>query len=391
MYACDFYLADEAFRTGRLETTTKNRTDHWARWVRYVKPLGVDPYLQNTPFQWKLRAITGFAARARTGAFGAGRTVKTCTVSGYLASVGQTIALACGTNPLKILGSDKYLPRLQISLDGWKQADPPTIKKLPVESDIPELLVLTGISSGSSKDSAIGDLTTIAFYYLLRVGEYTTKSTRANTKRTVQFKSEDITFFKRNASKQLVCLPRSAHTNDILSADGATLKLDNQKNGYKGVCIYQEANGDDIHCPVRALGRRFIHIRKHNGHAKTFICAYWHKGTSHNVTAEDISRSLKWAGTVLKYPALRAIPIERIDTHSLRIGGACVLALAGFSDMHIQKMGRWKGETFKEYVREELHCFSAGMSRAMKRCYRFVNISGHAFHDITDSIISSQS
>ncbi len=147
------------------------------------------------------------------------------------------------------MGSDKYLPRLQISLDGWKQVDPPTIKKLPVESDTPELLVQSGIASGSTKDLAIGDLTTIAFYYLLRVGEYTTKSTRANTKRTVQFISEDITFFKLNASKQLVCLPRSPHTTDILSADGATLKLDNQKNGYKGVCIYQEANGDGTHCP----------------------------------------------------------------------------------------------------------------------------------------------
>ena len=268
------------------------------------------------------------------------------------------------------MGSDKYLPRLQISLDGWKQVDPPTIKKLPVESDTPELLVQSGIASGSTKDLAIGDLTTIAFYYLLRVGEYTTKSTRANTKRTVQFKSEDITFFKLNASKQLVCLPRSAHTTDILSADGATLKLDNQKNGYKGVCIYQEAKWRRHTLPtVRALGRQFIHIRKNRGHAKTFICAYWHKGVQHNITAEDISSSLKWKGKVLDYPALRAIPIRRIDTHSLRIGGACALALSGFLDMHIQKMGRWKGETFKEYVREELHCFSTGMSRAMKQCY----------------------
>ena len=111
--------------------TTKNRSDHWARWVRYVKPLGLDPYLQDTPFQLKLRALTGFAARARTGTFGARQTVKTCTVTGYLASVGQTIALACGTNPLKILGSDKYLPRLQISLDGWKQVDPTIYQKSP--------------------------------------------------------------------------------------------------------------------------------------------------------------------------------------------------------------------------------------------------------------------
>ena len=36
----------------------------------------------------------------------------------------------------------------------------------------------------------------------------------------------------------------------------ATMKLDTHKNGWKGVCVYQETNGDLINCPVRALGRR---------------------------------------------------------------------------------------------------------------------------------------
>jgi hypothetical protein len=38
----------------------------------------------------------------------------------------------------------------------------------------------------------------IAFYYLLQVGEYTVKGSRNNTKQTVQFKYEDVTFFKKN-------------------------------------------------------------------------------------------------------------------------------------------------------------------------------------------------
>jgi hypothetical protein len=42
---------------------------------------------------------------------------------------------------------------------------------------------------------------------------------------TVQFKMEDITFFKKNAAGQLWCLPKSfkdAPDNIILSADSAT-------------------------------------------------------------------------------------------------------------------------------------------------------------------------
>ncbi len=42
------------------------------------------------------------------------------------------------------------------------------------------------------------------------------------------------------------------------------------------------------------------------------------------------------------------------------------MALSGYSDTQIQKMGRWKGATFKEYIREELECYSAGMSLHMK-------------------------
>ena len=152
-----------------------------------------------------------------------------------------------------------------------------------------------------------------------------------------------------------MCLSRNAPLADILTADGATLKLDNQKNGHKGVCVYQQTTGDPIHCPVRALGRRYQHLREHAADNKTFICAYWIDGKRYNVTDDNISKALKRAAATLQYPLYRVIPIDRIDTHSLRIGGACALALNGFSEMHIQKMGRWRGDTFKEYVRDELH------------------------------------
>jgi hypothetical protein len=173
-----------------------------------------------------------------------------------------------------------------------------------------------------------------------------------------------------------------------MSADGATLKLDNQKNGCKGVCINQQTTGDPFHCPVRALGCRFAHLREHHATGKTFICAYWMDDTEYNVTAENISASVKWAAAALSYPMYKGIPISQVDTHSLRIGGACALALSRYSDMHIQKMGHWRGETFKVYVREELHCFLDGMAKDMKQCFHFINM-GHAFCDIPLDTLSS--
>jgi hypothetical protein len=105
---------------------------------------------------------------------------------------------------------------------------------------------------------------------------------------------------------------------------------------------------------------------------------------------KDISKGLKMAATLLQYPAMRGISIARIDTHSLRSGGANALALSGYSDTQIQKMGHWKGATFKEYIREELACYFTGMSTGMKRNFKFVNISGNAYHDVTQNCMTNK-
>ena len=70
-----------------------------------------------------------------------------------------------------------------------------------------------------------------------------------------------------------------------------------------------------------------------------------------------MSAELKLAATLLNYLYLKGIPIDRVDTHSLRYGGANALLLAGYSNRDIQKIGRWRGGNFKEYIREELHFF----------------------------------
>ena len=173
-----------------------------------------------------------------------------------------------------------------------------------------------------------------------------------------------------------------------MRAKNATLKLDNQKNGWKGVCVNHEHNGDAIYCAVRALGRRYLHLRKHMPlDDSVLLSAYFVNGKRCDVTDKDIREGVKTAAKALNYLGTRGIPVERVDTHSLRIGGACALALAGYTDTQIQKMGRWKGATFKEYVREELSNYSEGMSRAMAKKHCFVNVAAGVFHDVTDSVM----
>jgi hypothetical protein len=204
-------------------------------------------------------------------------------------------------------------------IDGFAKEDPPTRKMLPVESDVPELLVEMGYSKpGTAHTRAVGDLSLIAFYYLLHIGEYTLKGKCNNTKQTVQFKLEDVTFYKRTRNGQLRCLPKNAPAHLILSADSATLKLDNQKNGWKGVCVHQESNGDILFCPIRALGRHVVHLCRHKAAKSNFLSTFYHEGKKCDVTGKDISKGLKMAATLLEYLETRGIPIKLIDTHSLR-------------------------------------------------------------------------
>ena len=203
-------------------------------------------------------------------------------------------------------------------LDGFRKADPPTTKQLPVEADVPEFLVQLGLSPEARElDRTLGDLTMIAFYYLLCIGKYNTKGTRNNSKQTEEFKMGDITFFAKDKQGNLRCLPRNATSDLIAAADGATMKLDNQKNGWKGVCVYQEANGDPLDCPVKALGRRYLHLRANGATKTTIISSYFTKGRCYSVTSNHVSSALKLAARTLEYPTIKGIPIERVNTHSL--------------------------------------------------------------------------
>lgn len=200
---------------------------------------------------------------------------------------------------------------------------------------------------------------------------------------------KDVLFFKQREGR-LCQLPPNAPKEAIMSADGATLRLSNQKNGYKNSCIHQEHNGRSYLSPVRALGRRYCHIRDNTLDPEARLSTYFDAPGElpAEVTDKDIRATLKAAAVALNYEE-RGIPTNRVDTHSLRAGGANALALSGYSDREIMKMGRWRGATFMEYISEQLSSFSKGMSKAMSRRFHFVNVEGGVLRDITNQVVGS--
>ena len=119
-------------------------------------------------------------------------------------------------------------------MEGSRKEDPPTKNKLRVGIDVSEFLARLGMAKDATEVvKAVGDYVLIAFYYLLRVGEYMVKGQSNETNQTVQFKLEDAMFFRQDDKERLRQLPTDALDRDIFTADGATLKLDKQKNGWK--------------------------------------------------------------------------------------------------------------------------------------------------------------
>ena len=71
------------------------------------------------------------------------------------------------------------------------------------------------------------------------------------------------------------------------------------------------------------------------------------EGKIKELNADNMSAALKFSTTVLNYPYLKGIPIYRVNTHSLRYGGANALLLAGYIDRDKQKLEDGQGKILR--------------------------------------------
>ena len=111
-----------------------------------------------------------------------GKPVKSGTVRAGLSGVATTIALDTGEQPLHQKDGEHFIKPIQHMLAGFKNFDPAVEKKLACHPDVPAFACNWAYREGTgAQQRAIGDLVVVAFYFLLRVGEYTRR--RAGAKR----------------------------------------------------------------------------------------------------------------------------------------------------------------------------------------------------------------
>jgi hypothetical protein len=366
--AADLDSAWTTITHATVDVQTRQRD--WRIWTTYCADNGYnDPFLQNQQATERLQVLLGFAARCRSGVWGRGRQIRADTVAVSVRHIGQTYELAGYPDPRKPErgGPDMHIAFTRL-YHAYRGADPASEPQLALPLKVFLDIVEHEGASADPLEQAISDFVTIAFYFLLRVGEYTCPASTKKT-RTIQFRRNDVTFWRELPTGQTYRLSSDAPLESLLAATSVTLRLSNQKNGVRDATLTHEPVEGNF-CPVKATARRYAASRQACP-ANPFAMLGQYAPTK-VVTAKHI-------GQVLQRAAFRTtiwmegFELDRIGPHSIRASGAMHLYLNNVPEATIMNIGRWQSRTWLTYIHNQIAAVTAGVSRIMSRPIPFYN------------------
>jgi len=151
------------------------------------------------------------------------------------------------------------------------------------------------------KELAVGDLALISFFNLLRVGEYTQKRRRLNT-RTIQFRMCDMALKCRD-----MIIPRDTNKEVMMATTAATLRFSNQKNGMRISLICRSTCGAP-YCLVMVLVRRHLNLQDNSEGQGTIILSWWDHISKSQVTDDDMRVAIRRAVVTLRLEKMASFP-----------------------------------------------------------------------------------
>jgi hypothetical protein len=357
---CDFDTARAALDDAAVDSAARATSASW--WQQYCTNCGKDPWLRDTTSVIRSQLRLGFAARTCTGFFGKGRQVGVQTVVKALRHVAKAFVLEGYPNPRQAgAGSDLALPYTHI-LKSFRVRDPtpkPQQVALPVHA-------IDLAASARNDPNASPREAAMAFYFLMRVGEYTLPPGHRTTC-TVQFCFCNICFWQ----DQTLLPPNSKNAAILAAASLVILVMDNQKNGQRGDIIHQEAVNANF-CPVRSTAAR-VSATMAQGMPLTTPISFVQPGI--HVQPPHILFAVRH-GAKLAQLTDSGYSLSRIGAHLLRASGAMTLWLPGHGPEAIMKLGRWRTQTFLTYIHAQIAKLTRGTSIKMRQPVLFHNVGG---------------
>jgi hypothetical protein len=221
----DLGIVDERIKSGVTAQRAKAMDNHWSRWDAFCVAHNIYPYLRTWTDPVPILQVSG--EQYRDGRLAPlKQSVKARTVEDSLRVVGQAHARLGGPDPRKDnFGAIDFIIQRQIK-SYHKVDDPPRrVKPIPVTIILYILAQAFGVPR-SDEDLAIADMIAIAFFFLIRPGEYT-----GTTADDTPFRLEDVALHIRD--RRLDVLTASTAESgvgtlwllDLLCAPGSPLNL----------------------------------------------------------------------------------------------------------------------------------------------------------------------
>jgi hypothetical protein len=279
-----------------------------------------------------------FAVRVRTGRLSAsGNPVRADTVADALAHVGTAHTMANQRDPRHVPGTTTIGPRLCRILNGFRKQDSAPSRVLPIPVQVLHRASAVALLQNTALSIGAADLIWLAFFFLLRPGEYTITGDAPHP-----FTLADVRLWHHGTPID----PLTASPATLLSATFVILIFTDQKNAVRGETVGHGRSGDLQACPVLAVVRRILHLRSFKAPPHTPLCALNAIGGS--ISANAITQLLRQGGVAFSVANNITLPV--LHQKALRPTGASALLSQGASYSTIKLLGRWKSDSALRYL-----------------------------------------
>jgi hypothetical protein len=337
----DLRLAQTDVALGVVPSRASAAATQWALWDAFCSSLGVSPSLQDIPDP--IPYLQVFAYRYRHGVLNPShRIVRSRTVEGALRSVGQTLASVGAADPrLTSQGTIDF--RIRRMLAAYAKTDSPPNRVKPIPVPILRHVMAQALLASSAPALACADMICLAFFFLLRPGEYT-----GTASSTQPFQLRDVRFFLGGLPLSTATAP-AAH---LLAATFVSLEFTTQKNGVRGEVIGLGRSGDTQFCPVLAAARRVLHLRDAAAPPDQPLASFLDPGATppslRRITPSQLTDLLRTSVHLLG-PTYGFRPLD-VSARSLRAAGAMALLCADVDSDRIRLLGRWQSDQMFRYL-----------------------------------------
>ena len=334
----DLRTAQHAVSFGVTASRAAATNTHWHCWSDFCTTLAVDPLLQNVADPVPILQV--FLQRYRDGVVSAsGQPVQGRTAEDAIRLIGQTFA-AMGSPDPRLIATGALDFRLARQIQHYKKLDTPPHRVKPVPVRVLQWIMQQTHTSPHPRGPAIADMIALAFFFLLRPGEYT-----ATPSETTPFRLADV---RLSAGPSYFDLTTA--TDAMLdSATFVSLTFTTQKSGVRGEVVGMGRSGCPRLCPVLATIRRVKHLRHANAPTHTPLSVYVANGIHHCITPADITAKLQEAVIALG-PATLGFSPDDISARCLRASGATALLCADVNPAEIRLLGRWNSDKMFRYL-----------------------------------------